>query len=62
MNKELTIILTELKQQHSWRLEEVGCGNCEVEESWDKTKCRIIDTIKYEGYYDERIVDLIESF
>ena len=44
--RELKIVMEELKQQHEWRLEDSECGSCEVAESWDKTKYRIVEEIK----------------
>lgn len=62
MLKELKIIMAELKQQHSWRLEDSECGSNEVNESWDKLKSRLEDDIKKDvPNYINDIVELIRS-
>lgn len=60
--KELKIAMKELKQQHEWRLEDSECGSCEIAESWDKTKTRIVEQIKSEHpHYDSNAIKVIES-
>ena len=60
--KELEIVMKELKQQHEWRLKDSECGSCEVAESWDKTKARIVETIK-EAHpnYCSKYIEAIEA-
>ena len=60
--KELEIVMKELKQQHEWRLEDSECGSCEVAESWDKTKARIVDKIKAQHpSYCSKYIETIEA-
>ena len=60
--KEFQIVMKELKQQHEWRLMDSECGSCEIAESWDKTKARIVKQIKSENpNYTSDFIKVIES-
>jgi len=61
MTTGIEIIIKELKQQHEWRKEESGCGNCEVQVSWEKVKDRLISDIKRSPTFDIRLIKAIQE-
>lgn len=61
MDKVIKILMAELKQQHEWRLEDSECGDCEVAESWDRTKYRIAQDLRKISCAEE-VVDKVLNF
>lgn len=46
MQEIVDYLISQIKQQHDWRLEEEGCGGDEIMESWDINEERILTDIQ----------------
>ncbi len=60
----VTLLLSKIKEQHKWRLQdgEDGCSGPEIEDSFIMLKGGIIEELLYSGCQDYTLLAKIQNF